>query len=337
MILVTGGCGFIGSHAVVELIENGDEVLVLDNLSNSSVLVLDRIERITNSKCLFVEGDICDFDLLLSIFRIYPIDSVMHFAGLKSVAESAERPLNYYSTNLCGTITLCKAMLASNIYKLIFSSSATVYGSSNVSPMKEYYQIGETTNPYGTTKYMVERFLDELCNSVPQFSVCILRYFNPIGAHSSGLIGESPSDAPNNLIPYLLKVGDGTLPSLKVFGGDYETKDGTGVRDYIHVVDLVLGHLKAKQYLESNFGCHVFNLGTGNGYSVLQIIEKMSEVIGRKIEFDIVDRRSGDIPVCYADPSRALEELKWSASRELLQMLTDSWRWQLSNPKGYQD
>lgn len=334
-ILVTGGAGYIGSHTCVELLNAGYEIVVLDNFYNSCSESLNRIKELTGKDFRFYECDIRDRAGLDKIFNENKIDAVIHFAGLKAVGESVEKPLEYYNNNIGGTVTLCEAMRDAGCKKMVFSSSATVYGMSNPSPLKEDMQIGGTTNPYGTTKYMIELILHDLCVADPEWSVTVLRYFNPIGAHESGRIGENPNGIPNNLMPYITQVAVGKLECLNVFGNDYDTPDGTGIRDYIHVVDLALGHIKAVEKALNSTGINVYNLGTGNGYSVMEIISAFEKASGQKINYRISERRAGDLAVCYSDPSKAKSELNWTAERGIEKMCEDSWRWQKNNPKGY--
>lgn len=336
-ILVTGGTGYIGSHTSVELLMAGEEVIIVDNLSNSKLCVLDRIEKITGKRPTFIKCDLLDKEALDKVFCDYPeIDSVIHFAGLKAVGESVSVPLRYYHNNLTGTLNLLDCMLAHKVYRIVFSSSATVYGVPKTVPIREDFPLS-TTNPYGETKLMIERILKDTAAANPEMSVCVLRYFNPIGAHESGLIGEDPRGIPNNLLPYITKVAIGKLPHLNVFGDDYPTPDGTGVRDYIHVVDLSLAHLKALEYTEGMKGIDYINVGTGNGYSVLDIVEAFSTAWGSPIEYNITARRPGDIAECYADPAKAKLVLGWQAERDLMRMCEDSARWQRMNPDGYPD
>ena len=333
-ILVTGGAGFIGSHTVVELLNDGREVVIIDNFSNSKPEVLKRIEKITGKapKCYAV--DLLDYDATEKVFAENDIDSVIHFAGLKAVGESVAQPLRYYSHNLDATFNLCRAMKAHGVGTIVFSSSATVYGNPASVPIREDFPLS-TTNPYGETKLMIERILSDLINAKELKSVSILRYFNPIGAHESGLIGEDPCGIPNNLLPYITQVAVGKLKALSVFGNDYPTPDGTGVRDYIHVVDLALGHIKALEKALKDTGCNVYNLGTGKGYSVLDLVKAFEEASGVKINYKIAPRRDGDIATCYSDPSKAKEELGWVAERGLKKMCEDTWRWQSQNPDGF--
>ncbi len=334
-ILVTGGAGFIGSHTCVELLNAGYEIVVLDNFYNSSEESLNRVRKITGKDFRFYKTDIRDRAGLDKIFSENKIDGVIHFAGLKAVGESCMMPLEYYENNVGGTVTLCEAMKAAGCKKMVFSSSATVYGSENTSPLTENMKIGGTTNPYGTTKYMIELILQDLYKSDNEWSIVILRYFNPIGAHESGLIGENPNGIPNNLMPYVSQVAIGKLPCLNVFGDDYNTHDGTGVRDYIHVVDLALGHIRAVEKVLSCSDVNIYNLGTGTGYSVLDIVKAFEKTSGRKIEYKIVPRREGDLAICYSDPSKAMKELSWKAERGIEKMCEDTWRWQKNNPNGF--
>lgn len=336
-ILITGGTGFIGSHTVVELIKDGREVVILDNLSNSKRCVLKRIENITGVLPKFYEVDLLDYAGTEKVFQENDIDSVIHFAGLKAVGESVEKPLEYYHNNLTGTLHLCSLMRKYGVKRIVFSSSATVYGSPAEIPITEQCPKGTCTNPYGWTKWMIEQILTDLAKADGDMSVVNLRYFNPIGAHESGLIGEDPQGIPNNLLPYVSKVGAGKLECLTVYGDDYDTPDGTGVRDYIHVVDLSLAHLKALDWTKSHKGTDVFNIGTGNGYSVLEIVRAYEKASGKKVPYKIGPRRAGDIGECYADPSKAFKELGWKAQRGIEEMCTDLARWQEMNPDGYPD
>ncbi|MBQ2640235.1 MAG: UDP-glucose 4-epimerase GalE [Bacilli bacterium] len=331
-ILVTGGLGFIGSHTCVELLDNDYEVVIVDNLSNSNIDVLDKIKKITGKQVQFYQEDVCNYMAIDEIFKENKIDAVIHFAGYKAVGESVEKPIMYYENNLVSTLNLCKAMQKYNCKKLVFSSSATVYGSPKELPIKEDFAL-QTTNPYGTTKLMNEMILEDIYKSDPDFSIIVLRYFNPIGSHSSGLIGENPKGIPNNLMPYIVRVASGELECLNVFGSDYDTKDGTGVRDYIHVVDLANGHIKAIEKTFKDKGIHYYNLGTGNGYSVLEIIKTFEEVNNLKINYKIVERRPGDIAACYADPAKALEELNWEAKLGIEEMCRDSYNYILNSNK----
>lgn len=334
-ILVTGGAGYIGSHTVVELLNQGSEIVVLDNLSNSSPVSLERIKQITGKTVHFYQGDILDRQILRQIFAAHQIDAVIHFAGLKAVGESVQQPLRYYQNNVTGSIVLVEEMLKANVNTIVFSSSATVYGDPEIVPITEACKVGGTTNPYGTSKYMVERILEDTVNANPQFSAVVLRYFNPVGAHSSGLIGEDPNGIPNNLLPYISQVAVGKLQQLSVFGSDYDTHDGTGVRDYIHVVDLAVGHLKALQKHQNDAGFHVYNLGTGTGYSVLDMVKAFESANGIQVPYKLVDRRPGDIAVCYSNPQKAFDQLGWKTEHDLTQMMQDTWNWQKNNPNGY--
>lgn len=332
-ILVTGGCGYIGSHTVVELLNNNYEVIVIDNLVNSKKDVIDSVEKITGKNVIFYEGNVQDEILLDKIFSSHKIDAVIHFAGLKAVGESVEKPLEYYQNNLDSTLVLLKVMKNNNVKRIIFSSSATVYGNNKNVPFKESYEIGGTTNPYGTTKLFIERILNDLSVSDPNFSIVILRYFNPIGAHKSGLIGDNPNGIPNNLMPYICKVAIGELPQLNVFGNDYPTKDGTGVRDYIHVVDLAVGHVKAINKVLNDAGVHIYNLGTGVGYSVLEIVKNFEKENNVTIPYVIQKRREGDIAECYADVSKARDELKFVCQYGIEDMVKDSYLFYKNNKK----
>ena len=336
-ILVPGGTGFIGSHTVVQLLEDGRDVVIVDNLCNSKICVLDRIKAITGKTCRFYKADLLDFDAVDRIFKENKdIDSVIHFAGLKAVGESVAMPMYYYHNNLTGTLNLCKAMSDNGVKKIVFSSSATVYGKPESVPIREDFPLS-TTNPYGETKLVIERILSDICVSDPEWSVSVLRYFNPIGAHESGLIGEDPKGIPNNLLPYITKVASGKLECLSVFGDDYNTHDGTGVRDYIHVVDLANAHLKALDRATTVKGIEHFNIGTGNGYSVLDIVKSYEKATGLKINYKIAPRRPGDIDECYADPAKAYELLGWKAQFGIEKMCEDSANWQKKNPNGYDD
>ena len=333
--LITGGAGYIGSHTTLALIDTGQQVLVLDNLCNSCRESLARLEYLTRRRVDFIEGDIRDSHLLDNIFSRYDIDAVVHFAGLKSVEESVRNPLDYYANNVVGTLNLCHAMARSEVFKLVFSSSATVYGIPRQIPIIEDLGTGKPINPYGRTKLLIEELLIDLCLSDPQWSIAVLRYFNPIGAHDSGLIGENPNGKPNNLLPCLTRVAMRQIPELTVYGSDYPTADGTCVRDYVHVVDLADGHLKALQALQNRNGIHVWNLGTGIGHSVLQVIRSFEDITGITIPFRFAPRRVGDIAECWADPTKAGRDLGWYAQRDLMQMIIDTWRWQMCNPHGY--
>ncbi len=337
-LLITGGTGYIGSHTVVELLQLAEEssyqdIVIVDNLANSSVKVLERIKQITGKTVSFVEADICDKAAMESLFTEYKIAAVIHFAGLKAVGESNEKPLAYYQNNVAGTLTLLEVMAKYGVKKLVFSSSATVYGN-NTSPLDESMTTS-ATNPYGQTKLMVENILFDLAKSDEAWSIACLRYFNPIGAHQSGLIGENPNGIPNNLLPYVAQVAVGKLAQLQVFGDDYDTPDGTGVRDYIHVVDLAQGHVKALQNLDKISGCKAINLGTGNGTSVLQIVETFEEISGQNIPYEIAKRRAGDLATVFANADLANDLLDWQAKLDLTDMITDTWRWQSENPNGY--
>lgn len=335
MILLTGGAGYIGSHMLCELLEANHEVIVLDNLSNSSVEAVKRVESLTNKHCTFIEGDIRDRQLLDDIFSQHSIDSVLHFAGLKAVGESAEKPLMYFENNITGSLVLLEAMKAANVKKIVFSSSATVYGDPEQLPITEDCPTSMPTNPYGYTKLAVEQMMMQLVQSDPAWSVAALRYFNPVGAHESGMIGEDPQGIPNNLLPYIAQVSVGRRDKLSVYGGDYDTHDGTGVRDYIHVVDLVKGHLCALDYIADKTGYFVWNLGTGNGFSVLDMVQAFEKASGRDIPYQVVDRREGDIAACFADPQKAAVELGWTTHKTIDDMMSDTWRWQSKNPQGY--
>ena len=336
-ILVTGGVGFIGSHTVVELQNAGYDVVVLDNLCNANPKVLDRIEAITSKKVPFYQADIRDREALNEIFDKESIDSVIHFAGLKAVGESVQKPLEYYDNNISGTLVLVDVMRQHGCKNIIFSSSATVYGDPAFVPITEECPKGVCTNPYGWTKSMLEQILSDIQKADNEWNVVLLRYFNPIGAHKSGTIGENPNGIPNNLMPYITQVAVGKREELGVFGDDYDTPDGTGVRDYIHVVDLALGHVKALKKIEEKAGLKIYNLGTGCGYSVLDVVHNFEKASKVKIPYSIKPRRAGDIATCYADASKAKEELGWEAQYGILEMCEDSWRWQKNNPNGYDD
>ena len=329
-ILVTGGAGYIGTHTLVELIAEGFEVLVLDNLSNSNILSLRRVQQITGKTVEFVEGDIRDRSLLVRLFSENSIEAVIHFAGLKAVGESCQLPLQYYQNNVAGTLTLCEVMAQQGCKKLVFSSSATVYGDPATVPITEDFPLS-TTNPYGASKLMVENILRDLYKSDKSWDIAILRYFNPVGAHSSGLIGEDPSGIPNNLMPFITQVAVGKREYLSVFGDDYATADGSGVRDYIHVVDLAKGHVKALEKLAQSPGCQSYNLGTGSGVSVLEMLSAFERFAGKSIPYQIAPRRDGDIACCFANPAYAEQELGWKAELQLADMVQDAWRWQSSN------
>lgn len=336
-ILVTGGAGYIGSHTVVELQNAGYDVVVMDNLSNSSEKSLKRVEQITGKPVKFYKADILDREATEEIFAKESIDSVIHFAGLKAVGESVRKPWEYYHNNIAGTLVLLDVMRSHNVKNIIFSSSSTVYGTPEKVPVTEETPKGECTNPYGWTKSMLEQILSDVQKSDPAWNVILLRYFNPIGAHKSGLIGENPNGIPNNLMPYITQVAVGKLKELGVFGNDYPTPDGTCIRDYIHVCDLAVGHVKALDKLKENAGLSIYNLGTGNGYSVLEVIENFEKATGKKIPYSIKPRREGDIPENFANADKAYRELGWKAQYGILEMCQDSWRWQSQNPNGYDD
>lgn len=336
-ILVTGGAGYIGSHTCIELLNAGYEVVVLDNLYNSSEKALERVKQITGKDLTFYEADILDKEALEKVFDKEQIDGVIHFAGLKAVGESVAKPLEYYHNNMTGTFNLCDVMRKHGCKNIIFSSSATVYGDPAFIPITEECPKGKITNPYGQTKGMLEQVLTDLWVADHEWNVVLLRYFNPIGAHESGLIGEDPKGIPNNLVPYIAQVAVGKLECLGVFGNDYDTPDGTGVRDYIHVVDLAKGHVKAMKKLEPGSGVSIYNLGTGNGYSVLQVVKAFEKACGKEIKYAIKPRRAGDIATCYCDASKAKRELGWEAEKGIEEMCADSWRWQSMNPNGYND
>lgn len=333
-ILVTGGLGYIGSHAVVELLNNDEKVIILDNLSNSDIETLFKIKEITKKEVIFYQTDLLDYEGVNKIFKENDIKSVIHFAGLKAVNESVHLPLKYYQNNLTGTINLCEAMKENDVKTIVFSSSATVYGVPKVLPISETASLS-TTNPYGSTKLMIENILKDLYYSDKEWSIFILRYFNPIGAHESGKIGERVNGIPNNLMPYILKVAKGELENLHIFGDDYPTKDGTAIRDYIHVVDLVKGHLKALEKSKENRGCYTYNLGTGKGYSVLELVQTFEKVTNQKVKFVMDERREGDVPVCYADPTKSKNELDWSATMDIEKMCVDAWNWAKEKQKNY--
>lgn len=334
-ILVTGGAGYIGSHTCVELLQAGLEPVVVDNFSNSKPEALRRVERITGRAVPFHAVDIRDRAGLREVFKRHEIEAVVHFAGLKAVGESVREPLRYYDNNVSGTVALCEVMAEAGVKRIVFSSSATVYGDPHTVPIREDFPVGSTTNPYGRSKFIIEEILRDLHVADPDWRVILLRYFNPVGAHESGLIGEDPNGLPNNLMPFVAQVAVGRLPSLRVFGNDYATPDGTGVRDYIHVVDLAQGHVAALRYLAAHPGVGTFNLGTGRGYSVLDMVRAFSQASGREIPYQIVARREGDIACCYADPTLARELLEWQAERDIEAMCVDTWRWQSANPEGY--
>ena len=335
-VLVTGGAGYIGSHTCVELLQTGHDIVVVDNLCNSCPEALRRVEQITGKPVPFVEADVCDEKAVEAIFAQYPhIDSVIHFAGLKAVGESVRKPLEYYTNNLVSTLTLLNVMRKHGVKNFVFSSSATVYGEPATVPIREEFPTGGTTNPYGTTKYFLEQILKDYCAADKELNVALLRYFNPIGAHESGLIGEDPNGIPNNLVPYIAQVAVGKLEKLHVYGDDYPTPDGTGVRDYIHVVDLARGHVAALNKLETKCGLVIVNLGTGNGYSVLDVLHAYEKACGKTLPYVIDPRRPGDIAACYADPQKALDELGWKAELGIDEMCASSWNWQSNNPNGY--
>ena len=334
-VLVTGGAGYIGSHTCVELLNGGYGVVVVDNLCNSNPESLNRVRELTGKEVKFYEGDVRDEALLRKIFAENAIDCVIHFAGLKAVGESVEQPWRYYDNNLNSTLVLTKVMAEAGVKKIIFSSSATVYSGDNEMPLRENSRTGNCTNPYGWTKYMTEQILSGMAYADPQWSIVLLRYFNPIGAHESGRIGEDPRGIPNNLMPYITQVAVGRREKLSVFGNDYDTHDGTGVRDFIHVVDLAKGHVAAVNYAAKNTGCEVFNLGTGTGYSVLDMVKAFVQANGVDVPYQIAQRRPGDLAVCYADPAKSAEGLGWKAEKTLVDMCRDSWNWQKSNPNGY--
>ena len=333
-ILVTGGAGYIGSHTCLELLENGYDVIVVDNLSNSSSESLNRVRELTGKPLLFYQADMGDSAAMEAIFSAHEIAAVIHFAGFKAVGESVAMPLAYYENNVSGTLSLLKTMEAAGVRTLVFSSSATVYGSPESLPIRENAPLS-VTNPYGRTKLMIEQILMDLCAAQPQWHVALLRYFNPVGAHPSGRIGEDPNGIPNNLMPYIAQVAVGKLPQVRVFGNDYDTPDGTGVRDYIHVTDLAVGHIRSLPRVLASAGVHIYNLGTGKGYSVLEMIRGFEKACGRPIPYEITGRREGDIAACWADPGKAEKDLDWTAVKTLEQMCKDTWNWQQQNPNGY--
>ena len=336
-VLVTGGAGYIGSHTSIVLLDKGYDVVVVDNLCNSKRVAVDRIQELSGKQVSFYEYDVCCEEQLREVFQKEKIDAVIHFAGLKAVGESVAIPLRYYENNLISTLTLLKVMGEFGVGNFVFSSSATVYGDPESVPIREDFPLS-TTNPYGTTKLMIERILTDYARANSGFNPVILRYFNPVGAHESGRIGEDPNGIPNNLVPYITQVAVGKLEKVRVFGSDYPTADGTGVRDYIHVVDLAEGHVAAlKLFEQEKCGLHIYNLGTGMGYSVLEMISAFSKAVGKEIPYEVTDRRPGDIPACYADCTKALEELHWKARKTLDDMCADSWRWQRMNPNGYEE
>ena len=335
-ILVTGGTGYIGSHTCVELLNAGYEIIVVDNLCNSSAEAVRRVETIAGKTVPFIQSDLCDPAATEAVFAQNPgIEAVIHFAGLKAVGESVRKPLEYYSNNLISTLVLLNAMRAHDVKNFVFSSSATVYGDPASVPIREDFPVGGTTNPYGTTKLFIERILTDYCAADPDLNVAILRYFNPIGAHESGLIGEDPNGIPNNLVPYIAQVAVGNLEKLHVFGDDYPTPDGTGVRDYIHVVDLARGHVAALKKLDTGCGLFICNLGTGKGYSVLDVLHAYEKACGKTLPYVMAPRRPGDIAACYADPRKALDEMGWKAELGIEEMCASSWKWQSMNPNGY--
>lgn len=333
-ILVTGGAGYIGSHTAIALIEQGHRVVIADDLSNSSPIAVQRVAELSGEDVAFHEVDLTDAEALAGVFAAHPISAVIHFAGLKAVGESVEVPLKYYRTNLVSTMNLLDAMAAAGVFDLVFSSSATVYGEPEILPLPETARLG-ATNPYGRTKAIIEDMCRDVAAADPRWRISLLRYFNPVGAHPSGMLGEDPRGIPNNLVPYVMQVAVGRRDQVRVFGDDWDTPDGTGVRDYIHVIDLAMGHLAALDHLEA--GCDAFNLGTGTGASVLEVIKTVENVSGQAVPYEIVERREGDIATSLADPSKANEQLEWRADRSLEVMLTDSWRWQSTNPNGFAD
>jgi UDP-glucose 4-epimerase len=336
-VLVTGGAGYIGSHTAIVLLEQGHDVVIVDNLCNSKRVAVERIQELSGKTVSFYEYDVCCEEKMREVFEKEKVDAVIHFAGLKAVGESVAIPLRYYENNLVSTLTLLKVMEEYNVMNFVFSSSATVYGDPASVPIREDFPLS-TTNPYGTTKLMIERILTDYAKANPKFNPVILRYFNPVGAHESGKIGEDPNGIPNNLVPYIAQVAVGRLEKVRVFGSDYPTPDGTGVRDYIHVVDLAEGHAAALKLFENeNCGLKIYNLGTGHGYSVLEMIEAFSKAVGKPIPYELTDRRPGDIPACYADCTKAEKELGWKAKKNLDDMCADSWRWQRMNPNGFEE
>ncbi len=336
-VLVTGGAGYIGSHTCVELINAGVDVVIVDNFYNCKKSSISRIRALVDRDFKYYECDIRDRDGMDAIFKKESIDSVIHFAGLKAVGESVHKPIEYFDNNVNGTLVLLDVMRNNGCKKIVFSSSATVYGMNNISPLTEDMTVGGVTNPYGRTKYMIECILQDLFVSDSEWSICLLRYFNPIGAHKSGTMGEDPNGIPNNLMPYITQVAIGKREKLNVWGNDYDTHDGTGVRDYIHVVDLALGHVKAVEKVKKETGLFIYNLGTGKGYSVLDVVKAFEKASGVEIPYVIGPRREGDIATCYSDPSKAFKELGWKAERDIEEMCEDSWRWQSQNPNGYPD
>lgn len=336
-VLVTGGAGYIGSHTCVELMNAGIDVVIVDNFYNCKKSSIDRIKALVGRDFPYYDCDVRDREALDKVFKKEKIDSVIHFAGLKAVGESVQKPLEYFDNNVTGTLVLLDVMRKNGCKKIVFSSSATVYGMNNISPLTEDMPVGGVTNPYGRTKYMIECILQDLYVSDNSWSICLLRYFNPIGAHKSGTMGEDPNGIPNNLMPYITQVAIGKRDHLSVYGDDYDTPDGTGVRDYIHVVDLALGHVKAVEKVGGETGLFIYNLGTGKGYSVLDVVKAFEKASGVNIKYKIVARRAGDIATCYSDPSKAYKELAWKAERDIEEMCEDSWRWQKQNPNGYPD
>jgi len=334
IILVTGGSGYIGSHTCLELLNEGHEIIVVDNLSNSKIESIKRVQTITGKEIIFYEADILDKEQLNRIFSQHKIDAVIHFAGLKAVGESVEKPLEYYHNNVSGTLSLCEVMKAHKVKNIIFSSSATVYGDPVSVPITEEFPL-QATNPYGRTKLFIEKILQDIYRADNTWNIVLLRYFNPVGAHASGMIGEDPNGIPNNLMPFISQVAVGKREQLNIFGNDYPTRDGTGIRDYIHVVDLAIGHVRSLTKIKENAGLKIYNLGTGKGYSVLEVIKAFENGSGKNISYKIVDRRPGDIAECFADPSLAKTELNWKAERSLQEMCADAWRWQVKNPEGY--
>ena len=336
-VLVTGGAGYIGSHTCVELMNAGIDVVIVDNFYNCKKSSIDRIKALVGRDFPYYDCDVRDREALDKVFKKEKIDSVIHFAGLKAVGESVQKPLEYFDNNVTGTLVLLDVMRKNGCKKIVFSSSATVYGMNNISPLTEDMPVGGVTNPYGRTKYMIECILQDLYVSDNSWSICLLRYFNPIGAHKSGTMGEDPNGIPNNLMPYITQVAIGKRDHLSVYGDDYDTPDGTGVRDYIHVVDLALGHVKAVEKVGGETGLFIYNIGIGKGYSVLDVVKAFEKASGVNIKYEIVARRAGDIATCYSDPSKAYKELGWKAERDIEEMCEDSWRWQKQNPNGYPD
>ena len=334
IILVTGGSGYIGSHTCLELLNEGHEIIVVDNLSNSKIESIKRVQTITGKEIIFYEADILDKEQLNRIFSQHKIDAVIHFAGLKAVGESVEKPLEYYHNNVSGTLSLCEVMKAHNVKNIVFSSSATVYGDPVSVPITEEFAL-QATNPYGRTKLFIEKILQDIYRADNAWNIVLLRYFNPVGAHASGMIGEDPNGIPNNLMPFISQVAVGKREQLNIFGNDYPTRDGTGIRDYIHVVDLAIGHVRSLIKIKENAGLKIYNLGTGKGYSVLEVIKAFENSSGKNISYKIVGRRPGDIAECFADPALAKTELNWKAERSLQEMCADAWRWQVKNPEGY--